>query len=60
MADVLGTTLEFRRPGTFEPIVDMVGGGSFRLAPRQWTDDTAMALCLAESLVVCRRFDPAE
>jgi ADP-ribosyl-[dinitrogen reductase] hydrolase len=29
----------------------MVGGGPFRLQPGQWTDDTSMALCLAESLV---------
>ena len=25
--DALGTTLEFKRPGTFEPIDDMIGGG---------------------------------
>ena len=43
--DALGTTLEFTRPGTFEPITDMVGGGPFRLEPGQWTDETPMALC---------------
>jgi ADP-ribosyl-[dinitrogen reductase] hydrolase len=58
--DALGTTLEFHRPGTFEPISDMVGGGPFRLQPGQWTDDTSMALCLAESLVACRGYDPAD
>jgi ADP-ribosyl-[dinitrogen reductase] hydrolase len=52
--DALGTTLEFQRPGTFAPISDMVGGGPFRLLPGQWTDDTSMALCLAESLLVNR------
>ncbi len=55
--DALGTTLEFRPPGSFEPITDMVGGGPFQLEPGQWTDDTSMALCLAESLVECRGFD---
>ena len=35
----------------------MVGGGPFRLKPGQWTDDTSMALCLAESLVECGSFD---
>ena len=45
--DALGTTLEFKPPGSFEPIVDMVGGGPFGLRPGQWTDDTSMALCLA-------------
>ena len=29
--DALGTTLEFRSPGTFEPIDDVVGGGPFGL-----------------------------
>ena len=55
--DALGTTLEFKRPGTFEPIGDMVGGGPFRLEPGQWTDDTSMALCLATSLLECGGFD---
>src|SRR5690606_30189798 len=27
-----------------------VGGGPFHLRPGEWTDDTSMALCLAESL----------
>lgn len=58
--DAVGTTLEFRRPGSFTPITDMVGGGPFRLAPGQWTDDTSMALCLAESLVESIGFDPAD
>jgi ADP-ribosyl-[dinitrogen reductase] hydrolase len=58
--DALGTTLEFTTPGTFNPIKDMVGGGPFNLKPGQWTDDTSMALCLAESLIKCQRFDPAD
>lgn len=49
--DAVGTTLEFKRPGTFTPIDDMVGGGPFRLEAGQWTDDTSMALCLAESIL---------
>ena len=55
--DALGTTLEFKSPGTFEPIDDMVGGGPFRLEPGQWTDDTSMALCLATSLIEQEGFD---
>ena len=58
--DALGTTLEFKRPGSFEPIVDMVGGGPHRLQPGQWTDDTSMALCLTTSLVECGGFDAAD
>jgi ADP-ribosyl-[dinitrogen reductase] hydrolase len=59
-ADAVGTTLEFKPPGTFTPISDMVGGGPFALRPGQWTDDTSMALCLAESLIETERFDPAD
>jgi ADP-ribosyl-[dinitrogen reductase] hydrolase len=31
--DALGTTLEFKKPGSFQPIDDMVGGGPFSLKP---------------------------
>ena len=56
--DALGTTLEFEQPGSFTPLTDMVGGGPFSLKPGEWTDDTSMALCLAESLVTQKDFDP--
>ena len=51
VGDAVGTTLEFKRPGSFTPIDDMVGGGPFDLEPGQWTDDTSMAMCLAESIL---------
>jgi ADP-ribosyl-[dinitrogen reductase] hydrolase len=38
----------------------MIGGGPFGLRAGEWTDDTSMALCLAESLVECRAFRPAD
>jgi len=60
VGDALGTTLEFKRPGTFTPITDMVGGGPFNLPVGAWTDDTSMALCLAESLIETGNFDPAD
>ncbi|OZM56259.1 ADP-ribosylglycohydrolase [Lottiidibacillus patelloidae] len=56
VGDAVGTTVEFKAPGTFEPINDMVGGGVFNLKPGEWTDDTSMALCLAESLIKCDGF----
>jgi len=58
--DALGTSLEFQPPGSFDPINEMIGGGPFNLAPGQWTDDTSMALCLAESLIQSRGFDPVD
>lgn len=58
--DAVGTTLEFRSAGSFEPIDDLVGGGPFGLKAGEWTDDTSMALCLASSLVECGGFDPRD
>jgi ADP-ribosylglycohydrolase len=58
--DAVGVTLEFKAPGTFEPIDDMVGGGPFHLLPGQWTDDTSMALCLAESFIKKKAFDAVD
>ncbi len=55
--DAVGATVQFYGPGTFEPVTDMTGGGSFHLEPGEWTDDTAMALCLADSLIESRGFD---
>ena len=55
--DALGTSVEFSPPGSFTPLSDIVGGGPFGLKPGQWTDDTSMALCLAESLVERQGFD---
>ncbi|HXG51498.1 MAG TPA: ADP-ribosylglycohydrolase family protein [candidate division Zixibacteria bacterium] len=60
VGDAVGTALEFKEPGSFKPIRDMVGGGPFRLRPGEWTDDTSMALCLATSLVEKNGFDPKD
>jgi len=60
VGDALGTTVEFMPPGSFTPLTDMVGEGKFKLAPGEWTDDTSMALCLAESLIEKGAFDPID
>ncbi len=49
--DAIGATLQFRTAGQVPPVADMLGGGHWRLQPGAWTDDTAMVLCLAESLL---------
>ena len=58
--DAVGTVAEFKPRGSFPPVTDMTGGGPFRLQPGQWTDDTSMALCLADSLIACGGFDAAD
>ncbi len=58
--DAVGTTVEFKPRGSFQPLTDMVGGGPFHLKPGQWTDDTSMALCLAESLLTKNGFNAAD
>jgi len=60
VGDALGSSLEFNYPGCFEPITGMIGGGPFNLNPGEWTDDTSMALCLAESLITKKEFDPVD
>jgi ADP-ribosyl-[dinitrogen reductase] hydrolase len=59
VGDALGTSVEFKAKGSFTPVTDMRGGGVFNLKPGQWTDDTSMALCLAESLIEFG-FDPKD
>lgn len=60
IGDALGAPVEFRSPGTFMPLTDMIGGGTHRLSPGCWTDDTSQALCLARSLIVCNGFNPRD
>jgi len=57
LGDAIGTTLEFQSRDSFDPIDDLLGGGPFGLEPGQWTDDTSMALCLANSLIKSKGFD---
>lgn len=54
--DAVGTTLEFL-PRDQRFVEDMVGGGPFALRPGDWTDDTTMALCLAETYLYRDRLD---
>lgn len=56
IGDAIGTTLEFK-PRDREHVRDMVGGGPFNLEPGQWTDDTSMALALADTYVANHKFD---
>jgi ADP-ribosyl-[dinitrogen reductase] hydrolase len=60
VGDALGAPIEFSPPGSFAPLTDMIAGGPFNLQRGQYTDDTTMALCLAESLLEKCSFDPVD
>lgn len=48
--DALGAGYEFGPPLDLTHPVDMIGGGSFNWAPGEWTDDTSMAVAIAETV----------
>ncbi|WP_192072624.1 ADP-ribosylarginine hydrolase Tri1 [Pantoea agglomerans] len=54
--DAIGTTLAFV-PRDKAYVDDMVGMGPFNLKPGEWTDDTSMALCLAETYIESHKCD---
>ncbi|SDW21871.1 ADP-ribosylglycohydrolase family protein [Paenibacillus sp. CF384] len=60
IGDAIGTTVEFKEPGTFSEVTEMNGGGAFDLPKGSWTDDTSMAICLSESLILKKQFDPVD
>ncbi len=57
VGDALAASTQFRKPGSFAAVGDLLGGGPFDLPRGAWSDDTAMALLLAESLLECAGFD---
>lgn len=60
IGDALGAPVEFCRPGSFEPVTGYRPGGAFDLEAGQWTDDSSMALCLGDSLLVTGELDLAD
>lgn len=57
VGDALGASIEFGVYPNYHPVFDLIGGGPHALEPGQWTDDTSMALCLADSLLAQPGFD---
>lgn len=60
IGDALGAPLEFMRPNEFEKVTDMIGGGVHSAEIGEWTDDGAMACCIADAYIVKKKFAPAE
>lgn len=57
VGDALAAPTQMLKRGSFAPVHDLIGGGNYDLPRGAWTDDTAMALCLAESLLERHGFD---
>lgn len=56
IGDALAVPFEATTGGPV-PALRFLGGGPEDLPPGAWTDDTAMALCQADSLLACGRVD---
>jgi ADP-ribosyl-[dinitrogen reductase] hydrolase len=50
VGDALGAAVEFSSPGSFAPVTGYRSGGPHGLKAGEWTDDTSMALALADSM----------
>src|SRR6516164_1582691 len=50
VGDALGAAVEFSSPGSFSPVTGYRAGGPHGLKAGEWTDDTSMALALADSI----------
>ena len=51
IGDALGAPVEFLPRGTFDTVTSYRAGGHFKLPAGAWTDDTAMAICLAQNII---------
>jgi len=58
VGDALGTTLEFAPRAAYAPLNTIVGEGPFNLPAGGWTDDTSMALAIADALYQDGQFNP--
>ncbi len=60
VGDAIGAALEFSPKPRFAVLDEMVGGGPHELRRGEWTDDTAMALALADSLLHAPELDASD
>ncbi len=60
VGDALGAAIEFQPKPQFAILEDMASGGPHHLQRGQWTDDTAMALTLAGSLIAVPELDASD
>ena len=58
VGDALGAPVEFKEPGEFAPVTDYAYSNVWQIPRGYWTDDTSMALCLADSIIHKNTVDP--
>lgn len=56
IGDALGAPVEFMPRGSFSRITDYQKTEHFDLPPGYWTDDTSMAICLAQILIENKKY----
>lgn len=59
IGDAVGTTIEFSSRDTYKPMIDMVGGGPFKMSVGGWTDDTSQVLATATALLQFPQYNPS-
>lgn len=60
IGDALGAPMEFcAASAADEQLTEMVGGGVHSTAVGEWTDDTAMMMCIADAYAEHKSFNPA-
>jgi len=57
IGDAMGAPYEFMNKNVYTPTKKYARGGWHNIDLGEYTDDTSMALCLANSLIECKEFD---
>lgn len=60
VGDCLGMPWEFQQRGTFPKVTGMSTGGAHGAALAERSDNTSMAMCLAESLIEHQGWNPVD
>jgi ADP-ribosyl-[dinitrogen reductase] hydrolase len=60
IGDALGSPIQFQNRDAYEPVTRYRAGGVYQTPAGYWTDDTSMALCLAETLIEHQQYEPRD
>ena len=57
VGDAMGAPLEFTKPNQRALVTSMIGGGVHKVSKGEWTDDGAMAMCIADAYISKKGFN---